>query len=262
MLKALLGQKLNMSVVFDSHGRATPVTEILVGPNTVVVLKDKESDGYKAAQIGFGTAKRINKPLAGYFKKAGLKTSSKVLKEVDFEGELKGGQEVRVDEVFHKGSMVDVIGKSKGKGFAGVIKRYGFHGGPKTHGQSDRHRAPGSIGSGTTPGRVMKGMKMAGHLGNAQVSVFGLEVMGLDKETGKILLKGSVPGPTGSLLLLQKSKKKKEVYHEPEIPAQPALGGGNEEKATETAELEAKAEAVNTPAGGEEKPTEKVGEQG
>src|SRR3990167_4713211 len=219
MLKALIGRKLNMSQVWDSHGRVTPVTKLSVEPNTVVILKDKDTDGYKAAQVGVGNQKKPTKPLKGHFDKAKLKIAPSLVREVDFEGDIKAGQEITVDEVFHKGSLVDVVGTSKGKGFAGVIKRYGFHGGPKTHGQSDRHRAAGSIGSGTTPGRVMKGMKMAGHLGNAQVSVFGLEVMGLDKETGKILLKGSVPGPTGSLLLLQKSKKKKEVYHEPEIPA-------------------------------------------
>lgn len=233
MLKALIGKKLNMSVVFDSHGRANPVTEILVEPNTIVNLKDKETDGYKAAQIGYGSQKKANKALSGHFKKAGLKAAPALLKEVDFEGELKAGQEIKVDDVFHKGSMVDVIGKSKGKGFAGAIKRHGFHGGPKTHGQSDRHRAPGSIGATTTPGRVFKGMKMAGHMGDAQVTVMGLEVMEVDKESGKILLKGSVPGSTGSLILLKKSKKKREVYHEPEIPAQPALGGSAEEEKTE-----------------------------
>lgn len=225
-----------MSTLFDSHGRAVPVTEVLVEPNLVVMIKDKEKDGYRSVQIGFGSRKKVTKALSGHFKKAGLKTNLANLREVDFEGELNTGDQFTVDQVFKKGSMVDVVGKSKGKGFAGVIKRHGFHGGPKTHGQSDRHRAPGSIGSGTTPGRVMKGMKMAGHMGNVQVTVFGLEVMGIDKETGKILLKGSIPGPTGSLVVLKKSKKKREVYHEPEIPAQPAMGGGEEEEKTEGAE--------------------------
>lgn len=256
MLKAIIGQKLNMSTVFDSHGRATAVTEVLVGTNTVVVLKDKENDGYKAAQVGYGSQKNPTKALSGHFKKAGLKTSPRILRELDFDGELKNGQEVRVEDVFHKGSMIDVVGRSKGKGFAGVIKRWGFHGGPKTHGQSDRHRAPGSIGSGTTPGRVQRGLKMAGHMGNAQVSVFGLEVMGLDKEEGKILLKGSIPGPTGSLVILKKSKKKKEVYHEPEIPAQPALGGGEEEKSEEANETENNVQEAVAETSGKEKAPE------
>lgn len=240
-----------MSQIYDTHGRATPVTEILVEPNVVVALKEKETDGYKAAQIGYGARKHTTKAIAGHLKKAGVKTNPRSIQEVEFEGEMKAGQEVRVEDVLHKGSMVDVVGKSKGKGFAGVIKRWGFHGGPKTHGQSDRHRAPGSIGSGTTPGRVQKGLKMAGHLGNAQVTIIGLEVMNVDKETGKILVRGSIPGPTGSVIILKKSKKKKEVYHEPEIPAQPALGGGEEAEKTE-GEIEAKTENVKT----EEKPAE------
>ena len=158
-----------MSQIYDTHGRATPVTEILVEPNVVVALKEKETDGYKAAQIGYGSKKSVTKAIAGHLKKAGVKTNPRLIQEVEFEGEMKTGQEVRVEEVLHKGSMVDVVGKSKGKGFAGVIKRYGFHGGPKTHGQSDRHRAPGSIGAGTTPGRVLKGQKMPGQIGRAHV---------------------------------------------------------------------------------------------
>lgn len=246
MLKGLLGKKQNMTVVFDSHGRATPVTEVLVSANTVLALKEKETDGYKAAQIGFGTLKKANKALSGHLKKAGVKVSPLLIKEVEFEGDLKPGQEISVDQVFHKGGMVDVVGKSKGKGFAGVIKRHGFHGGPKTHGQSDRHRAPGSIGATTTPGRVFKGMKMAGHMGNAPVSVFGLEVMEIDKENNKILLKGSVPGPTGGIIILKKSKKKREVYHEPEIPAQPVLKGETTEAEPESDKEESKTEEVTS----------------
>lgn len=229
----MIGRKLKMSQVYDTHGRVNPVTELLIEPNVVVVLKEKESDGYKAAQIGLGVSKKTTKPLQGHFSKAGLKENPKILREVEFDGDLKSGQEIKIDEVFHKGSLVDVVGKSKGKGFAGVVKRHGFHGGPKTHGQSDRHRAPGSIGSGTTPGRVMKGLKMPGHMGNAQVSVFGLEIMAVDKEKGLLLVKGSVPGPSESLLLIKKSKKKRAAYHEPEIPAQPTVAGDSEEKVAE-----------------------------
>lgn len=216
--------------MFDSHGRVTPVTKIKFETNFIVALKDKETDGYKAAQVGVGSNKKTTKPLQGHFAKAKLAVSPRTLKEVTFDGELIAGQEVKMEEVFHKGALVDVVGKSKGKGFAGVIKRWGFHGGPKTHGQSDRHRAPGSIGSGTTPGRVQKGLKMAGRMGDAQVSIFGLEVMQVDKEENILIVKGSIPGPSGSVVLVKKSKKKRADYHEPEIPATPSVAGGSEEE--------------------------------
>ncbi len=259
MLKAMLGKKLNMSQLYDSHGRATPVTGVLVEPHMVVSVKDKETDGYKAAQVGIGETKKITKAEAGHLKKNNIKKNLRLLHEVDFEGDLKTGAEIKAEEVFHKGSMVDVIGTSKGKGFAGVIKRHGFHGGPKTHGQSDRHRAPGSIGSGTTPGRVMKGLKMPGHMGVDQVTVIGLEIMEVDKETGKILIKGSLPGSVGNLVLLMKSRKKREAYHEPEIPVQPTVGGGEEEEKAEEAGAEAKTEQVaEKPAETAEKAEEKT----
>ncbi len=246
MLKALIGKKLNMSQMFDTHGRVTPVTKIKFEANTVVFLKDKEIDGYKAAQLGVGDSKKTTKPLLGHFAKAKLATSPRILKEVSFDGDLKPGQEVKMEEVFHKGALVDVVGKSKGKGFAGVVKRHGFHGGPKTHGQSDRHRAPGSIGSGTTPGRVQKGLKMPGHMGDAKVSIFGLEVMQVDKDENILVVKGSIPGPTGATVLVKKSKKKKADYHEPEIPAMPTVGGSSEEE---------------KPVEGEETPTENKAEE-
>lgn len=230
MLKALIGKKLNMSQIFDTHGRVVPVTKLKFEPNVIISFREKERDGYKAAQIGSGSRKKITKPLKGHFDKAKLTKTPAVIKEVVFEGELNVGQEINVDEVFHKGSLVDVVGKSKGKGFAGVIKRHGFHGGPKTHGQSDRHRAPGSIGSGTTPGRVMKGQKMPGHMGSDRVSIFGLEIMQIDKENGILVVKGSVPGPTGAIVLVKKSKKKRAMYHEPEIPALPNLGSLDEKE--------------------------------
>lgn len=233
MIKAMIGKKLNMDQIWDSHGRVTPVTKLSIEPNVVVTLKEKDSDGYKAAQIGVGFSRKVNKPLKGHFDKAKLKKAPKTLREVEFDGDLKTGEEITLDQVFRKGSMVDIIGTSKGKGFAGVIKRHGFHGGPKTHGQSDRHRAPGSIGSGTTPGRVMKGMKMAGHLGDSRVTIIGLEVMEIDKENQILLLKGSVPGTIGSVVVVKKSKKKKEAYHEPEIQALPNLGGDEKEETSE-----------------------------
>ncbi len=242
MLKALIGKKFIMSQMFDAHGRVTPVTKIKFDPNVVVALREKEKDGYKAAQVGTGLSKKTNKPLKGHFEKAKITKFPVVMKEVDFEGDLKVGQEIKFDEVFHKGALVDVVGKSKGKGFAGVIKRWGFHGGPKTHGQSDRHRAPGSIGSGTTPGRVQKGLKMGGHMGDAQISIFGLEIMQVDKEEGILVVKGSVPGPNGNTILVKKSKKKRSAYHEPEIPAIPNLGGAAEEEKPEEAVAEGQTE--------------------
>jgi large subunit ribosomal protein L3 len=179
-----------------------------------------------------------------------------LLREVELDGEVKVGDKVTLEEVFRKGNLIDVIGTSKGKGFAGVVKRHGFHGGPKTHGQSDRHRAPGSIGSGTTPGRVQKGLKMAGHMGNEQVTVFGLEIMDIDKETGTMLVKGSVPGKTGSSLIIKKSKKKKAAYHEPEIPSIPQIGGGEEEKAETQPEVATEVENTVVEANKEETPTQ------
>ena len=238
MLKALIGKKFNMSQLFDAHGRITPVTKIKFETNQVIALREKDKDGYKAVQIGTGFSKKVNKPMQGHFEKAKISKFPAKLKEVEYDGELTIGQEIKFDEIFHKGALVDVVGKSKGKGFAGVVKKYGFHGGPKTHGQSDRHRAPGSIGSGTTPGRVMKGLKMASHMGNERVSVFGLEIMQVDKEEGILVVKGSVPGPNGNLILVKKSKKKRADYHEPEIPALPNLGGAAEEEKTEEAAAE------------------------
>lgn len=245
MLKALLGKKSKMDRAFDSHGRAVPVTKIVVEPNYLVGLRSKETDGYKAAQIGSGEKKHLTKALAGHFKKAGIEKNLSRLAEVAFEGDLSLGQEIHLEEVFRKGSLVDVTGTSKGKGFAGGVKRHGFHGGPKTHGQSDRHRAPGSIGSGTTPGRVFKGTKMAGHMGHERVTVQGLQILEVDKDNNLLLVKGSVPGPVGSQLIIKKSIKKPKAYHEPEIPAVPNLGG--EKESEENKEEVSPGQEVKTP---------------
>jgi len=236
MVKGLIAKKLNMRQVFDSHGRAVPVTRVLVEPNYIIQIKTEDADGYKAVQLGSGEAKRVSKPLAQHIKKAGLTNLPRVFKEFRFDGDVKLGQEIKVDEVFHKGVLVDAIGISKGKGFAGVVKRYGFAGGPRTHGQSDRERAPGSIGATTTPGRVYKGTKMAGHMGADRVKMMGLEIVDIDEEKKVLSIKGSVPGPTGSLIILEKSAKKKKKYHEPEIPQVPHLGGSEEEKSEESSQ--------------------------
>lgn len=235
MIKAFIGKKLNMTQVFDTHGRSVPVTVVSAAANLVTGIKDGEKDGYKAVQIGYGETKRVLKPVMGQLKKAVKKDGlyPRVLKEVSFDNDVKVGQKIKIDEVFAKGSMVDVTGISKGKGFAGVVKRYGFKGGPKTHGQSDRHRAPGSIGATTTPGRVFKGLRMGGHMGVEQVTISGLEVIKVDGENETILVKGAIPGPKGTIVLIKKSLKKRKKYHEPVIQHVNVGGGADEEKTEE-----------------------------
>lgn len=202
MIRGFLGKKIGMSQIFREDGRVVPVTVIEAGPCSVTQIKTEETDGYAAVQLGFGQVKRLNKPRSGHLKNSGL---NRYLREVraDDVTEFEVGQRIGVD-IFEPGELVDVIGRSKGRGFAGVVKRHGFHGGPRTHGQSDRHRAPGSIGGGTTPGKVYKGMKMAGHMGNVRVTVKNLEVVQVDTERNLILLKGGVPGPPNGLLIIRK----------------------------------------------------------
>lgn len=240
MVRGLIGEKVEMTQVFDRHGRVVPVTKIRVTPNFIVQIKQFETDGYKSAQVGVKVAKKATKPLTGHAKKAGLDTVPRIFQEVEFEGDIKIGQKISLGDVFRKGSLVDIQGVSKGKGFAGVVKRWGFAGGPRTHGQSDRERAPGSIGATTTPGRVYKGLKMAGHMGDQKVTIQGLEIMEIKEEGNELWVEGSVPGARGSALLIQKSKKKKKAYHEPEVPAAPVIAGAKEEtpEEAETTALE------------------------
>jgi large subunit ribosomal protein L3 len=195
-----------MTQVFDEKGEALPVTVIECGPNVVTQIRTTENDGYEAVQLGFGISSRLNRPEQGHRKASGY--MSKVLREVkatSLDG-VEVGQQVKVDS-FAPGELVDVSANSKGRGFQGGMKRHGFSGGPKTHGQSDRWRAPGSIGSSATPGRVMKGMKMAGHMGNAKVTVMNLEVVRVDLERNLLLVKGSVPGPNKGLVMIRKAIK-------------------------------------------------------
>lgn len=222
-VRQLVGEKLKMSQMPDKHGRMTPVTLIGIQPLTVVKTMDKR------ILLAFGFKKHVPKSIKGQFKD--LKDlSPKGLREVDRGSEkVEAGEKIKASDVFRKGDLVDVSGTSKGKGFAGVVKRHGFAGGPKTHGQSDRLRAPGSIGANMTPGRVFKGLRMAGHMGRGRVTVAGLEIIDIDEEQNLIKLKGAVPGPSGTVLLLGRSSKKRKAYHEPEIPAVPVLG--KEEKA-------------------------------
>ena len=205
MIKGFLGKKLGMSQVFREDGIVVGVTVIEAGPCVVTQVKTTANDGYEAVQLGFGEVKRRNKPLTGHYRKSRL---SRHLKEVkaDSVDEFQVGQRLSVD-VFQPGEIVDVIGHSKGRGFAGVMKRHGFGGGPRTHGQSDRSRAPGSIGGGTTPGRVFKGLKMAGHMGNRRATVKGLEVIQVDPDRNLLLLKGGVPGWPNALLEIRRTSK-------------------------------------------------------
>ncbi|MDQ6601841.1 MAG: 50S ribosomal protein L3 [Chloroflexota bacterium] len=207
MLEGLLGKKLGMTQVFDPTGRALAVTVIETGPCIVTQLRTQESDGYNGVQLGFGTAKRLNRPDAGHLRASGA--NSRDIREIrtDGNGDLTVGQTLTADAVFKAGDTVDVTGQSKGKGFAGVVKRHHFAGGPKTHGQSDRHRAPGSVGAGTTPGRVFKGLKMAGHMGNERVTVQNLRVVDVDVERNLVLVAGAVPGANGGLVTIRQTVK-------------------------------------------------------
>lgn len=203
MLQGFLGKKIGMTQIFREDGMVVPVTLIEAGPCVVTQLKTKENDGYEAVQLGFGEVKRRNKPITGHLKNSRL---SRYLREVqaDDPTEFSVGQTVGVD-IFEAGEKVDVIGRSKGRGFAGVMKRHGFGGGPRTHGQSDRARAPGSIGGGTTPGKVFKGMKMAGHMGDRRITVKGLEVVNVDTDRNILMVKGGVPGAPNSLVHIRRA---------------------------------------------------------
>jgi large subunit ribosomal protein L3 len=202
MVQGIIGRKLGMGQVFAENGKAEAVTAIEAGPCVVTQIKTRDKEGYNAAQLGFGQAKRLNSPQKGHLKKLGQFEYLREFRVADTK-KVKVGDKVDVG-LFKEGDLVDVSGVSKGKGFAGVIKRHGFAGGPKTHGQSDRHRAPGSIGATTSPGRVLKGKRMAGHMGNNRVTVRHLQVYKADPERNLLLVKGAVPGARNGLLLIEK----------------------------------------------------------
>jgi large subunit ribosomal protein L3 len=209
-VKAILGQKLGMTQIYDDETDAViPVTVVKVSPCRVVQVKTREKDGYEALQLSFGERKpsRLNKPEKGHVSKAGVESYA-VLKEIrtDAVSEYKPGDEIRAD-VFEAGERVDVTGISKGKGFTGVMKRHGFRGMPGSHGAHKVHRAPGSIGMAATPSRVFKGMKMAGRHGGNTVTVAGLQVVRADADRGVLILKGAVPGPSGSIVTVRSSYK-------------------------------------------------------
>jgi len=207
MFPGIIGKKIGMSQIFQDDGKVEAVTAVEAGPCCVVQVKTKDREGYNAVQLGFGEAKRVNSPQRGHLKDLG---KYRYLREfrVDDTGELSVGDKIDVS-MLEVGDLIDVIGMSKSKGFAGVVKRHHFAGGPKTHGQSDRHRAPGSIGATTTPGRVLKGTRMAGRMGADQVTAQNLEVFQSDPERNLLLVKGAVPGSKNGLLLIKKSSKRK-----------------------------------------------------
>lgn len=215
MLKAILGSKINQTQDFDGEGNRLTVTNILAGPCVVVGLRTKNKDGFNAVQLGFGLRRitLINKPQRGVFQKAGIeKLAPRFLREIRIDesestGELKIGDKICVTDVFREGEVIEVTGTSKGKGFAGVVKRHHFKGGPRTHGQSDRERAPGSIGQTTTPGRVYKGKRMAGRMGNQRVTVKNLKVVKIDAEKNTLTVSGLVPGGRNALLVIKKMKR-------------------------------------------------------
>ena len=203
----LIGRKVGVTQVFQTDGTMVAVSVLAIEPNTVTRLRTDERDGYTAVQLGTHEAKKLTKPEAGQLKD--LPKSAQLLASirefrVDSVDGYELGQTVAIGDLFNEGDLVDVTGVSKGKGFAGQIKRHNFHRGPKTHG-SDHHRAPGSIGPGTTPGRVYKGLKMAGHMGDQRTTVKKLRVVRADTDRNLLLVKGSLPGPRGSLILVKKA---------------------------------------------------------
>ncbi|MGL5440301.1 MAG: 50S ribosomal protein L3 [Filifactoraceae bacterium] len=207
-MKSILGRKLGMTQVFAENGVIVPVTVIEAGPMVVTQIKTKENDGYEAVQVGFGEVKEkhVNKPLKGHFAKAGVGLK-KVVRElkVDNVADYVAAQEIKVD-IFEAGEKVDVIGTSKGKGFQGPIKRHNQSRGPMSHG-SRYHRGPGSMGAASDPSRVFKGKKLAGHMGHERVTIQNLEVVKVDVERNLILIKGAVPGPKKSLVVVRTAVK-------------------------------------------------------
>jgi large subunit ribosomal protein L3 len=205
MIKGMIGRKVGMTQVFDENGNVIPCTVIEAGPCYVTQIRTEDSNGYTAVQLGFSETKpqRLTKGQLGHLKRNNL-PALRYLREFRVNGdvEVSEGQEIKVD-VFARGERVDVIGTSKGRGFAGTIKRHNFNRQPKTHGQSDRERAPGSVGATTTPGRTLPGQRMAGRMGNDRVTSQNLEVVVIDAERNLIAVRGSVPGAKGGIVMIK-----------------------------------------------------------
>src|SRR5215468_2608521 len=208
-IKGVLGEKLGMTQVFDDANRVVPVTVVKAGPCVVTQVRTAEKDGYAAVQLAFGAIdpRKVNKPETGHFRKAGV-TPRRHLVELRTEaaGEYEVGQEIGAD-VFEAGVKVDVIGRSKGKGTAGVVKRHGFKGLGASHGTQRKHRSPGSIGGCATPGRVFKGLRMAGRMGHQRTTMHNLTLHAVDVDNGLLLVKGALPGPIGGLVLVRTAVK-------------------------------------------------------
>jgi large subunit ribosomal protein L3 len=208
-VKGLLGTKLGMTQVFDENNRIVPVTVVKAEPNVVTQVRTQENDGYTAVQLAFGAIdpRKVNKPVTGHFAKAGA-TPRRHLAELRTTdaAEYQVGQELTA-EVFEAGAVVDIVGTSKGKGTAGVMKRHGFHGLGASHGTQRKHRSPGSIGGCATPGRVFKGVRMAGRMGHERVTTQNLTVHRIDAEAGLLLIKGAVPGPKGGVVFIKSAAK-------------------------------------------------------
>lgn len=206
-MKEILGKKLGMTRVFMESGESVPVTVIEAGPCPVVSKKTTEQHGYDAYQVGFGELRKklVNKPAAGHFAKAGVEPT-RYLREIRYDGDVEVGASITV-EIFKQGERVDVTGISRGLGFAGSMKRHGFSGANKTHGQSDRWRAPGSIGQSSYPSRVFKGIKMAGRMGKEKVTVLNLEIVKVIESENLMLIKGNVPGFKGSLVKVRSTNR-------------------------------------------------------
>jgi large subunit ribosomal protein L3 len=218
-MKGIIGKKVGMTQIFDDEGQAIPVTVIKAGPCYVTQVRTEDNDGYKAVQLGFeelppkqNGRSRLNKPKQGHLQRNGMDLPDlRYLREFRVkEIDVEEGEMVTAD-IFETGDRVDVVGTSKGRGFAGTVKRHGFNRQPKTHGQSDRERAPGSIGATSTPGRVFKGMRMAGRMGGERVTVQNLEVVVVDADQHLLAVRGSVPGAKGGILLVKPSHKRRRA---------------------------------------------------
>ena len=209
-MKGIIGKKVGMTQIFDDSGNAVPCTVIEAGPCYVTQVRTADRDGYIAVQLGFGETKtkRLTQGQLGHLRKNDLPALHHLreFRVRNAELDVEEGQEVKVD-VFETGERVDIIGVSKGRGFAGTIKRHGFHRQPKTHGQSDRERAPGAVGMCATPGRTLKGQKMGGRMGNDRVTIHNLEVVAVDPERNLLAVRGSVPGAKGGIVMVRRGVK-------------------------------------------------------
>lgn len=209
-IKGVLGEKLGMTQVWDDAGKLVPVTVVQAGPCVVTQVRTADNDGYDSVQIAYGAIdpRKVNKPMTGHFEKAGVTPRRFVVElRTPDAGEYTAGQELTADALFEAGQVVDVVGRTKGKGTAGVMKRHGFKGLGAAHGVQRKHRSPGSIGGCATPGRVFKGLKMAGRMGAVRQTTQNLTVHAVDAERGLLLIKGAVPGPRGAVVLVKTAAK-------------------------------------------------------